>query len=82
MSSRERTRLRSDPAAGDPARPFTVVVDKRPGIRVVFSTGLDAAAAELLAARLVAIGCKARAVRAEAGDVPGLQRRRRTIEPV
>jgi hypothetical protein len=67
--------------ASPAARRYAVVIDKQPGVRVVFSTGLDRAEAELLAARLATIDCKARAVPAADGDVPGLQRRRRSIEP-
>ena len=56
---------------------FAVVVEKRRGVLVVFSSGLDRAAADLLTVQLARIGCVARVVPALEGDVPGMQRRRK-----
>jgi predicted short-subunit dehydrogenase-like oxidoreductase (DUF2520 family) len=54
---------------------FAVVVDKRPGTVVVFSSGLNRAAAELLVAQLAKVGCAARVTSAVEGDRPGMERR-------
>jgi hypothetical protein len=64
------------PRQGDQGRRFSVVVDKRPGCRIVFSTRLEKAAADLIVVRLAAIGCRALAVPMMAIDAPGMQRRR------
>jgi len=57
-------------------RSFAVIVHKASsGVDVVFAGGLDHAAAELLAARLGGIGCRAHAEPQRPGDTPGLQRR-------
>jgi hypothetical protein len=58
----------------DGPRRFAVVVDKRPGIVVVFASGIDKPAAELLVEQLAKIGCPARVAPAVEGDRPGVQR--------
>ncbi|HWZ92090.1 MAG TPA: hypothetical protein VNW92_24670 [Polyangiaceae bacterium] len=71
QDSRKPTPLRQD----DQGRRYSVVVDKRPGVRIVFSTKLEKAAADLTVVRLAAIGCRALAVPMMAIDAPGVQRR-------
>jgi hypothetical protein len=56
---------------------FVVICTKSTGVDIVFAGGLDAAAAHLLAARLVDIGCMARSEPMRPNDIPGLQRRPR-----
>ena len=62
------------------ARPesrFSVIVDKRPGCRIVFQTRLREEDAHLIVVRLAAIGCPALVVPMHPIDAPGLQRRSR-----
>jgi hypothetical protein len=58
------------------ARCYSVVVDKKPGVRIIFSTKLEKHAAELICVRLAAIGCIAHCVPMMMIDAPGMQRRR------
>jgi len=61
-----------------PAAQYSVVVEKQPGCRIVFSTRNDRAAAELVVTRLAAIGCMAHVLPMQAPDFTGMHRRSRT----
>lgn len=66
-------RTRKDSTAGR----ASVLVDKRPGVIVVFSVCDSRAAAELLASKLAAVGLAARVAPALRSDCAGAQRRSR-----
>lgn len=75
-SKKTEQRNPTAPRKDDQGRRFSVVVVKRPGVRVIFSTKLEKHAAELICVRLAAVGCTARVVPMLTVDAPGTQRRR------
>lgn len=64
----------------DPPGRYVVLCTKANGRDFVFTRCASWSDAELVAAKLVAIGCVARAARAQRTDILGLSRRRRTAE--
>ena len=67
-------------SAAKAPRPRSVFVAKRPGVDVVFSSGLSPTDAALLVAKLAAVNCPARSAVARPDDVPGLVRRDRSAD--
>jgi hypothetical protein len=66
---------RTPSPSADQAQQWSVVVEKRPGVSIVFSTRLSKVDADLIVVRLAAVGCSSLVVPMLSIDAPGMQRR-------